>query len=230
MSITRVRLRGPQIPFSKVALTAGILLYPADLASQARSATFDIFVAGTVVGTEVYNVSGSGTEGPTIRSETVMRSTLTRVTLEARYDPEWRPSQIQYTSGGTAARRAFLQFSARRVTFRAISAEGERAREMPASGTVVVVHDSLPSLFVALAGQPPGNVIVFEPETGERSSGLLIDHGPDETHPAAAGQPLRHLELQTRGGSRHAWFDDLGALMRVEIPHLTLVATPHDVR
>jgi len=115
-----------------------------------------------------------------------------------------------------------------RFTLRYIAPGLERAREVAAGPQIVVVDDSVFSLYLFAAWHArstPSSVTAIFPRTAGRVTLTVIDRGVEATTMNRDPASLRHIVI-TGGpmGPVHVWLDTEGRLMKVEAPDQTLRA------
>ncbi len=140
--------------------------------------------------------------------------------LEVARDTQ--PVTIQYdVSGGREPVRILGQLGRDRFTVRFLSGTRETAREFPSGGRLVVLDDSVFSLFLFAAwraGPTPTPVTAIFPRAQRRESLTVQDLGTASTTLNRDRASLRHVTLS--GGANvvvHLWISD-GRLMKIEIP------------
>ncbi|MGH7676253.1 MAG: hypothetical protein ACREMV_13365 [Gemmatimonadales bacterium] len=138
-----------------------------------------------------------------------------------------QPVTIQYdVSGGREPVRVLGQLGRDRFTVRFLSGTRETARELPAGARLVVLDDSVFSLFLFAAwraGAAPTPLTAIFPRAQRRESLVVQDHGTETTTLNRDRASLRHITLT--GGANdvvHLWL--AGArLMKLEIPSRRVV-------
>jgi hypothetical protein len=115
-----------------------------------------------------------------------------------------------------------------RFTLRYVAPGLERAREVAAGPQIVVVDDSVFSLYLFAAWHAratPSLVTAIFPRTAGRFTLTVTDRGVEATTLNRDPATLRHV-LITGGpiGPVHVWLDTEGRLMKVEAPDQTLRA------
>jgi hypothetical protein len=127
----------------------------------------------------------------------------------------WTLSTTSYWGASSTVILAVL--TPRRVTIRVSGSGGERARELPVGGTLIV--DDSAFAFLALAvDYPAGATRIANPRTGARMDGTIVDRGvtPDGG---------RHVEVEVGGVVVQVWYDRDGRLLRAHIPSRDLEVT-----
>ena len=125
-------------------------------------------------------------------------------------------------SGDQTPVRISAQPSHGHLTLRYISPGVERARELPADRSFVVIDDSVftPWLLVAWRARPaPESLTVVFPRTARSARVAIQDLGAESTTLNRDETSLRHV-LVSGGpaGPVHLWLGTGGRLMKVEIP------------
>jgi len=120
------------------------------------------------------------------------------------------------TVGAQGGLRAAVTETARRITVRIATTEGETGREYPGGSTVVVADERVLSLFALLARRTVGAVTVYGPPPGGRRPGTLEAAG--EGRLPGVDMPLRRLVLRSGEDVVNVWLDERARLFRVEIP------------
>jgi len=130
--------------------------------------------------------------------------------------------------------RVLGQLGRNRYTVRTVARTFERAREFPAQPPLVVLDDSVFTLYQIVAwfaGPRPVTLTAIVARAPRRETLALTDVGSDSTVVNRRAVRLRHVTLT--GGSNalvHLWLDENGDLVKLEIPSRRLVAerTPTD--
>jgi hypothetical protein len=146
-----------------------------------------------------------------------------------QFDSDSQPSSAWMDLEGTGQPNVFVDFTARRITVRTRTSAGESASQYPQSARLLVVDDSLLSIFAALPGKFPGAITLFYPRTGLRNQAPLKELGTETTLISGSERQLRHWTLGSGDLLRHLWYDSLGRLMKIEMPsaELTAIRSPH---
>ena len=129
-------------------------------------------------------------------------------------------------AGGGRTERITGQPGPGRFTLRYLLPGVERARELPSGPRVVVVDDSVLSLFLLVAwraGPAPRTVTAILPRPASRATLTVTDLGMDATTVNRDPATLRHIRIAGGPmGTVHVWLDERGRLMRVDIPEQSL--------
>lgn len=114
-----------------------------------------------------------------------------------------------------------------RFVVRLLGQRTERAREFPATPPVVLLDDSVFALYLPVAWQATGSVLVTAifPRAGRREVLTVQDLGPQPTTLNRDPASLRHVTV-SGGANRlvHLWLGAEGKLLKVEIPSRRLSA------
>jgi hypothetical protein len=127
-----------------------------------------------------------------------------------------RTVQLDVTNEGT--QRILTEFGSRRITIRAISSDGESAREYPAVRRPLVADDSILSLYALPPGSGPGPVRLVAPRHRTQQDYRLANRGQETSTVVGQSLTMLHLVLTSGTDERHLWYDEEGRLMKVEIP------------
>src|SRR5690606_3752650 len=108
---------------------------------------------------------------------------------------------------------------------------GEQLREYLASASAVVLDDGVAHQYYFLARRVRnGRVPVIVPRENKQVIATVRDAGEESVTVSGTTLPLYHLEVQLDGGEpRHIWLDDLGRVIRVEIPSTGYVAVRTEI-
>jgi len=143
--------------------------------------------------------------------------------------PDTEPAALVYdvTAGGKSV-HITGQPGPRRFTLRYVAPGSERARELAAAAHVVIVDDSVFSLFLLAAwraGPSPQSVTAILPRSAARTTLTVTDSGVQSTTLNRDPAMLRHiLLLGGPMGPVHVWLNPDGRLMKVELPEQSLRA------
>jgi len=147
--------------------------------------------------------------------------------------PDTAPLTLQYDVVDPAEQVRILGQAGRgRFTLRYLAHGTERARELAAGGTTVVLDDSVFALYIFVAWRAravPSTVTAIFPRGARRETLTIQDLGPEATVLNRDAATLRHIRVT--GGSRGAvdlWMDAQGRLMRLQFPdrHLLVERLP----
>ena len=128
------------------------------------------------------------------------------------------PRSVQFEASSGDYLRILAQMGGRRLTIRKLLPGGETWREYPGVPRSLVVDDSLFALYAIPPGTAPGSVRLVAPRQDLRTDYQLINLGVQSVIVDGESLQLVHLVLSNTIESRHLWYDDLGRLMKVEIP------------
>ena len=150
----------------------------------------------------------------------------TRITISPTLTlgPDSLPRAIQFDANSGADERIVARVGRRRITISRFSSQGESTREYPGAPRIMIVDDSVFALYAVPPGTAPGAVRLVSPRRDTHEDYQLEDHGFEQTMVNGQSLTLRHLILSAEGLQRHLWYDDLGRLMKVEIPSRNIYA------
>ena len=224
----RLRLTG-------ALLAAGSLLLARPAAAQlgaSDAGVFEIRVGGRQVGTEEFRIQQSGGGGAAeITATGRVRLVLPTGTLDLA--PTLRttglqanPVSYEVSVGGTSPRRIVGSVGERRFSSRIATPTGEQLREFPATEGAPILDDGIAHHYYFVARRThQGRIPVIIPRNNRQVMATVRDLGEDNVTIGDETAPLYHLEVQPDGGEvRHVWVDDLGRVIRVEIPSTGYVA------
>ena len=124
--------------------------------------------------------------------------------------------------------RILGQLGRNRYTVRTVARSFERAREFPVRPPLVVLDDSVFSLYQIaawFAGPRPISLVAIVPRAPRREVLTVTDAGSDSTVVNRRASRLRHITLS--GGANelvHLWLDENRQLIKLAIPSRRLVA------
>ena len=150
----------------------------------------------------------------------------TRITISPflTLGPDSLPRTIQFDATNGDDERIVARVARRRITISRISSRGESTREYPGAPRTMMVDDSVFALYAVPPGTAPGAVRLVSPRHDTHEDYQLEDHGFAQTMVDGQSLKLRHLILSAGVLQRHLWYDDLGRLMKVEIPSRNIYA------
>jgi hypothetical protein len=170
---------------------------------------------------------GGGADSPawtlatTIRYERKRPMLVLAPILDVTSDSQ--PASLEYdVANAVAPSRILGQLSRGRYTVRTLGRSTERAREIPVTGRILVLDDSVYALYLFAAwaaGPQPVRVTAIVPRAGRRDTLTLEDRGQESTSFRHSPVTLRHVTVA--GGPNEQvdlWLDDSGRLLKVEIP------------
>ncbi len=212
---------------SALALGALLVWAPLPQGPVLDSGTLVISRGGAVVGREEFTIRrgrSSGPEGFTIASSATYPPESPTITLSpvVELGADSLPVQVQFDVFGDGQARVYARFTPRRVTLRVVRPGGESARELPATGRLLVLDDSVFALYAIRPASGPIQTIA--PRTGVRLPAELQEQGIESTTLQGVSHPLAHWVLRLGPEERHLWYDEAGRLMRVDVPALGLSA------
>ena len=216
-------------------LCGGALLIPALARAQVGASdagTFEVRIGGRQVGTEEFRIQqsggGSGAEiVATGRVRLVMPSGTLDLTPTLRTSGfQADPVSYDVTIGGTSPRRIVGSVGEGRFSARIATPSGEQLREYVASAGAAILDDGVAHHYYFLARRThDGRIPIIIPRDNRQVMATVRDVGEERVTIGAESATLYHLEVQPDGGeARHVWVDDLGRVMRVEIPTTGYVA------
>jgi hypothetical protein len=124
--------------------------------------------------------------------------------------------------------RVLGQLGRDRYTVRTVARSFERAREFPVQRPLVVLDDSVLTLYQIaawFAGPRPVTITAIVARASRREQLVVTDAGSDSTAIGRRPSRLRHITVS--GGANalvHLWLDDTGRVARIAIPSRRLVA------
>jgi len=194
--------------------------------------TFEVLVGGRAAGTEQFQLqqSGGGSGSQIISSGRVQLVVPTgTVDLATRLQTsgfQAIPVSYEVSVGGTSPRRMVCTIGGGRVTASIATPSGEQMREFIASSDAIVLDDGIAHHYYFLARRiRDGRIPIIIPRENRQVMATVRDAGFDQVTVDGAQVPLYHLEVQPDDGDlRHVWVDDLGRVIRVEVPARAYVA------
>jgi hypothetical protein len=216
-------------------LVAGLALSATALSAQVGAndaGTFNVQVGGRTAGMEEFDIrqSGGGAGAEIVATGRVNLVVPTgTVELATRLETsgfEAEPLAYEVTVGGTSPRKIVGTIGSGRVSARIATPSGEQMREYVASDGATVLDDGVAHHYYFLARRMRnGRVPVIIPRENRQVMATVRDAGEESVTVGEAVVPLYRLEVQPDGGDlRHVWLDDLGRVIRVEIPSRGYVA------
>ncbi len=221
-----------------LAVLVGLSAQPQSVASQGRlmdTAILLVSHGSTVIGREEFTLH----RGQLSESGTGFSSNGYTVSATAYYPPsrsyasatsvigfrsDSQPASARMDLDGSGQPNTFVDFTARRITVRNRTSAGESAGQYPHPDRVLLIDDSILSLFALLPGSEPGSVTLFYPRNGRSSRAALEFHGIERTTVEADERQLKHFTLGAGDHLRHLWYDSRGQLIKIEIPSDDLIA------
>lgn len=196
------------------------------------SGTFEVQVGGRPAGSEAFEIrqSGGGTRAEVVATGRVNLVLPTgSVELATRLQTsgfEAQPVSYEVTVGGTSPRKIVGSIGSGRFSARIATPSGEQMREYVASSGATVLDDGVAHHYYFLARRMRnGRVPVIIPRENRQVMATVRDAGQENVTIGGTVVPLYHLEVQPDDGElRHVWLDDLGRVIRVEIPSRGYVA------
>ena len=172
-------------------------------------------------------VGAGWTLASAVRYDRARPAVTLRPTLQLGADS--LPSALQFdVTDGAGSRRLLAQPGPERLTIRELAPGVERAREVRATGRVVILDDSVFAPYAVAAWHArtdPVTLTAVYPRSGRRETLTASDRGMQSTMMGRAATELRLVELA--GGSTgvvRVWLDPGGRLMKVEMPDRRCVA------
>ena len=218
-----------------LVLVAGLALRAPAVSGQVGindAGTFDVQVGGRSAGTEPFEIRQSGGGGGAEITAAgrvhlvIPTGTVDLITQLETSGFEAEPVSYEVTVGGTAPRKLVGTFGDGRFSARIATTTGEQMREFVASSGATVLDDGVAHHYFFLARRMRnGRVPVIIPRENRQVMATVRDAGEENVTIGESTVPLYHLEVQPDGGDmRHVWLDDLGRVIRVEIPSRGYVA------
>jgi hypothetical protein len=135
-----------------------------------------------------------------------------------------QPANARMDLDGSGQPNTFVDFTTRRITVRNRTSAGESAGQYPHPDRVLLIDNSILSLFALLPGSEPGSMTLFYPRNGRSSRAALELHGIEQTTVEYDERQLKHFTLGAGDHLRHLWYDARGRLIKIEIPSDDLIA------
>ena len=198
--------------------------------------TFSITVAGREVGTEEFSIRRAGigrddaffangviTRGTSVDREEV--SPLLRAT-----PPDGLVAGYQVRVQGRDALELQLTLVGNRYVVVARSSLGDEEREFPARSTTRILDRDVAHHYYFLRDLREGEEVhVLEPRTRTQATLSVERRTDDQIQVEGRSTDARRLEIRVSQQSRIVWYDQLGRVLRVEIPALGYVAMRTDL-
>jgi hypothetical protein len=216
-------------------MIAGVLVSLALTQTPKVEGVFVVRVDTQEVAREAFTIASgrlaSGAQGwivsATARYDQPRPALVLAPTLEIAQDT--MPTTLQFdVANPREPVRILGQLGRNRYTVRTVARSFERAREFPVQAPLVVLDDSVFSLYQIaawFAGPRPVSLIAVVARAPRREVLTLTDAGSDSTVVNRRASQFRHLTLS--GGENqlvHLWLDENRQLIKVEIPSRRLVA------
>ena len=216
-------------------MIAGLLVSLALAQSPKVEGVFVIRVDTQEVARETFTIGSgrlaSGAQGwtmtATARYDQPRPPLVLAPTLEIAHDTT--PVTLQFdVANPREPVRILGQLGRNRYTVRTVARSFERAREFPVQLPLVVLDDSVFSLYQVaawFAGPRPVSVVAVVARAPRREVLTVTDAGSDSTIVNRRASQLRHVTVS--GGENqlvHLWLDENRRLIKVEIPSRRLVA------
>jgi hypothetical protein len=216
-------------------LVAGLALRAPALTAQVGvndAGTFAVQVGGRSAGTEQFEIrqSGGGSGAQIVATGrinlVVPTGTVDLTTQLETSGFQAEPVAYEVTVGGTSPRKIVGTIGNGRFSARIATPSGEQMREYVASSGATVLDDGVAHHYFFLARRMRnGRVPIIIPRENRQVMATVRDAGQENVTIGESVVPLYHLEVQPDGGDlRHVWLDDLGRVIRVEIPSRGYVA------
>jgi hypothetical protein len=216
-------------------LIGGFALAGAPATAQVGAAdagAFDVQVGGRTAGTEEFTIrqSGSGA-GAEIVADGRIQLVVPSGTVDLTTRLQASGFQVEAVAyevavGGSSPRKVVGTIGNGRFSARIATPSGEQMREYVASSGAIVLDDGVAHHYYFLARRMRnGRVPIIIPRENIQVMATVRDAGEESVTIGGETVPLYHLEVQPDGGElRHVWLDDLGRVIRVEIPSRGYVA------
>lgn len=211
--------------YAVVACAAALLAAPAAAQTVTLDeGTFRVLMGGREVGMETFSIrqSGSGADMVIIAQGQVSLESTGQMSAQVQVSgTELRPVAYDIELKGADARliRAFVTGS--RARARTVSPAGETMREYLVSQGAVLVDDDVAHHYWFVARQALGGatrVPLMNPRESRQVQATLTLGGEESVNVAGRTVRARRLTVQPAGGdARHAWIDDNGRVLRVEM-------------
>lgn len=193
---------------------------------------FDVRVGGRSVGTEEFRIrqSGSGAGAEIVANSRVdlvlPTGTVDLVTSLRTAGFQAQPVGYEVTVGGTAPRKIVGTIGEGRFSARIATPSGEQMREYLASPEATVLDDGVAHHYYFLARRGrEGRIPVIVPRENRQVMATVSNAGAENVTIGDTLVSLYRLDVQPDGGeTRHVWLDDLGRVIRVDIPSRGYVA------
>jgi hypothetical protein len=221
-------------------LLTGLALTPLSVAAQVGASdtgVFDVRIRGRSVGTEEFNIqqSGGGSGAEIVangRVNLVMPSGTLDLTSTLRTSGlQAEPVSYEVTIGGTSPRKIVGSVGGGRFSARIATPSGEQLREYVASDGATVLDDGVAHHYYFLARRMRnGRLPIIVPRDNKQVMATVRDVGEEQVTVGESTLTLYHLEVQPDGGElRHVWLDDLGRVIKVEIPSTGYMAVRTEI-
>ena len=198
--------------------------------------TFRITVGGREAGTEEFSIRRAGigrddaffangiiTRGTSVDRQEV--SPLLRAT-----PPDGLVASYQVRVQGPDALELQLTLVGNRYVAVARSSLGDEEREFPARSTTRILDRDVAHHYYFLRDLREGAEIhILEPRTRTQASLSVEDRADDQIQLEGRSTQARRLEMRVNQQTRTVWYDQLGRVLRVEIPALGYVAVRTDM-
>lgn len=216
-------------------LASAFALFTAPASAQFMAddaGTFDVRVGGRSVGSEEFSIqqSGSGANAEIVangRVDLVLPTgTVDLVTGLRTSGFLAQPVGYEVAVGGTAPRKIVGTIGDGRFSARIATPSGEQMREYLASPQATVLDDGVAHHYYFLARRVrDGRVPIIIPRDNRQLMATVSDAGVENVTVGDTLVSLYRLDVQPDGGEmRHVWLDDLGRVIRVDIPSRGYVA------
>lgn len=196
------------------------------------SGTFEVQIGGRTVGTEEFQItqSGAGSGAEIVATGrvnlVVPTGTIDLITRLETSGFQAQPVSYEVTVGGSSPRKIVGTIGNGRFSARIATPSGEQMREYVASSGATVLDDGVAHHYYFLARRMRnGRIPIIIPRENRQVMATVRDAGLENVEIRETTVPLYHLEVLPDGGDiRHVWVDDLGRVIRVEIPARSYVA------
>jgi hypothetical protein len=196
--------------------------------------TFRVTIQGSAAGTEQFSVTSNGAGGVTATARVSLRLPDGELELSPRLwlqGTESAPVQYQLYVGGAVPSRVISTIGRGSVQSKIVTASGEQLREFVASPGAVVLDEGIAHHYQFLAARTQqGRLPVIVPRDSRQVIATVTRIGEERVAIAGRSLALTHLLVQPQGATeRHLWIDQLGRVMRLEIPASGYVAQRTEV-
>lgn len=196
---------------------------------------FSVTLNGRAAGSEDFTIRRAGIG----RDDAIFANAV--VALDANERQEVRPllratppegiaESYQVEVTGPQPLRLRLQLARRRYVAQITSDLGEEHREFPAAaGTRILDRDVAHHYYFLRNVRPGSTTPVLEPRTRSRLTLEAVSVSEEELRLGRAVFQARRIEFSAGDATVTAWYDQLGRVLRVEIPARGYVAERTDV-
>ena len=209
---------------------------PLSAQSGGDAGAFRVFVDGREVGAEEFTIRQSGT-GPASETTATGKVSLRLSEGTLELTPRLRASGLQADPvayqvdvGGTSPGRIVGSIGGGRVSAKIVTASGEQLREYVASSGAVVLDEGVAHHYYFLAQRTrSGRIPVIIPRENRQVIATVSSRGQETVQVGDARPSLYHLVVQVENAEHHVWVDDLGRVIKVDIPSRRYMAVRSQV-